>query len=167
MVAGGSLSGTTAVNNSGTMLLNSTASNTVGTGTVTPTALAQTFTGTTGSTTYAGTDGSTLAVGVQTGVTNSFASLTLSGTSTLDFGGGTDNSFVFSTLSLGGATLNIANWAGSAYGIGTMADNGTFADGQSRLLFTSDIGFGNGNLIPGINFTGFGQGMQVQFGSHV
>jgi hypothetical protein len=173
------------VNNSGTLLLNSStnANNVVG-GTIAPTAnnnTVNTATGTVSATTYTGTTGSTLSVGntVAGGVTNSFASLTLSGSSILDFTTGNGgNNFIFGSLegSVSGMTgtayalsqnttqLQINNWSGSVYGIGATTDSGNFGDGQSRLLFINDPGFGNGNLISGISFNGFGPGMQVQFG---
>jgi hypothetical protein len=128
------------------------------------------------------------------GTAHTFSSMTLTNlTSTiLDFssGAGTANTNVSLFFgSMGGgtagnlfngtATLTINNWSGSQYGgaLGTpgafganvnpsAADSGTFGDGQDRLLFTSDPGFGLGNYIAGINFTGFGAGAtEVQFGT--
>jgi hypothetical protein len=72
---------------------------------------------------------------------------------------------VAAALAANTTTLTISNWSGSAYGIGTTTDGGTFGDGQDRLLFTTDPGFTLGNPIAGINFTGFGQGMEVSFGT--
>jgi autotransporter-associated beta strand protein len=125
----GTLSGTTGVtvNTSGTLLLNSSSSNIVGNGTAAPNAGAKTVAGTVSTTTYTGGSGSTLAVGgAQTGVTNTFNTLTLSGNSTLDFGGGTNNTFLFNTLALSG-TLNINNWVSA----------GTPIDYQSQFSNTS------------------------------
>ena len=46
-------------------------------------------------------------------------------------------------------------------------DSGEFGDGQNRLIFTTNPGFGLGNYIAGINFDGFGAGAtQVAFGDH-
>ncbi len=174
----GSISGTTGVTNSGTLTLNSStnASNIVGNGTVVPTASSQAFTGTVSTRDYTGNTGSTLAVGNVTpaGVTNTFGTLTLSGSSILDFStGNTNNNFIFNTLNAATSLalaanttqLQINNWTGTAFAGGTTTDSSSFGDNQSRLLFINDPGFGNGNLVSGISFSGFGQGMQVQFGS--
>lgn len=174
----GSLSGTTAVTNGGAVQLNSStnAHNIVqGTGGNAVTGSGPNFTG---GVPYTGTGGSTLAVGntVAGGVTNTFSSLTISGTSTLDFGAGNHgNTFVFgsasslSTALAGGAVLNIANWTGISYetqaGNAAASDAGTWQDGQSRLLFNTDPGFVIGGVIAGINFTGIGPGMAVTFGT--
>ena len=88
--------------------------------------------------------------------------------STLDFGSGGSNTnvnMVFGSLSLGGNTLTINNWNSTAYTLGQTVDSGTFGDGRNRLIFTSNPGFTLGAAIPGINFTGIGQGMEVSFGA--
>ena len=159
----GTLSGTSAVEagNGGTMLLKSAtnSSNIVNT--------SATFTG----------NGGTLAVGNgTTGQTHAFASMTLNASSTLDYGAGSSgNNLSFGTMT--GATMNalaassltlaINNWNGAPFGLGSTTDNGTFGDGQSRLLFSVNPGFTFGTLIPGVTFTGLGQGMAVQFGSQL
>ncbi len=164
------------VNNSGTLLLNSStsANNIVGNGTVTPVASTQMINGSVGTTTYTGTNGSTLSVGNTSGVTNSFASLTLSGASTLDFANGnTNNNFIFGTLdgttagalAAGTTTLNITNWNGTVYDPSATQDTGTFGDNQSRLLFAGDPRFTPNTAISGITFGGSLPGMEVSFGS--
>ncbi len=178
LAVSGSISGTTVVNNSGTLLLNSStnANNIVGNGTATPNPSTQTFTGSVGTTTYTGTNGSTLRVGNTNpgGVTNSFASLTLSGASTLDFASNnTNNNFIFGTLdpataaalTAGTSTLNIANWSGTVYDPSATQDTGTFGDNQSRLLFATDPGFAANTAISGITFGGSLPGMEVSFGT--
>jgi autotransporter-associated beta strand protein len=151
----GSLSGTTAVtvNTSGTLLLNSAASpiiNTAATMTV---------------------GGGTVKIDNSLNNTNqTFGSLTLTGTSILDFGTGSNgNTMTFSSLSFTGTKLNVYNWTGSAYGAG-VADTGTFADTQDRLLFNADTIYSGteDNRIEffsdsGITSLGFGQ--EVAFGS--
>ena len=163
----GSLSGTTAVqvNNTGTLLLNSStnADNIVNTG--------ATFTG----------NGGTLAVAPgQSGRTQTFngatpgttTSMTLSASSTLDFGAGnSDVRLVFglmdpatkAALLAGTTTLSISNWNGPTYNPTDTADNGAT---QDHLVFTTDPGFGT-NVIPGFSFsTNPGGGaIEVQFGS--
>jgi autotransporter-associated beta strand protein len=151
----GSLSGTTAVtvNTSGTLLLNSAASpiiNTAATMTV---------------------GGGTVKIDNSLSNTNqTFGSLTLTGTSILDFGtGSAGNTMTFSSLSFSTTKLNVYNWSGSAYGAG-VADIGSLGDTQDRLLFTgtTSIGTSGDNRIEffsdsGITSLGFGQ--EVAFGS--
>ena len=152
----GSLSGTTAVtvNTGGTLLLNSAASpiiNTAATMTV---------------------GGGTVKIDNSLSNTNqTFGSLTLTGTSILDFGTGSNgNTMTFSSLSFSTTKLNVYNWSGSAYGAG-VADTGTLAgDTQDRLLFTGTTGIGTSGdsrieffSDGGSNSLGFGQ--QVAFGS--
>ena len=151
----GSLSGTTAVtvNTSGTLLLNSAASpiiNTAATMTV---------------------GGGTVKIDNSLNNTNqTFGSLTLTGTSILDFGtGSAGNTMTFSSLSFSTTKLNVYNWSGSAYGAG-VADIGSLGDTQDRLLFTgtTSIGTSGDNRIEffsdsGITSLGFGQ--EVAFGS--
>jgi autotransporter-associated beta strand protein len=151
----GSLSGTTAVtvNTSGTLLLNSAASpiiNTAATMTV---------------------GGGTVKIDNSLSNTNqTFGSLTLTGTSILDFGtGSAGNTMTFSSLSFTGTKLNVYNWSGSAYGAG-VADTGTFADTQDRLLFNADTIY-SGTEDSRIEFfsdsgiTSLGFGQEVAFGS--
>jgi autotransporter-associated beta strand protein len=151
----GSLSGTTAVtvNTSGTLLLNSAASpiiNTAATMTV---------------------GGGTVKIDNSLSNTNqTFGSLTLTGTSILDFGTGSNgNTMTFSSLSFTGTKLNVYNWSGSAYGAG-VADGGTFADTQDRLLFNADTIY-SGTEDSRIEFfsdsgiTSLGFGQEVAFGS--
>jgi autotransporter-associated beta strand protein len=151
----GSLSGTTAVtvNTSGTLLLNSAASpiiNTAATMTV---------------------GGGTVKIDNSLSNTNqTFGSLTLTGTSILDFGTGSNgNTMTFSSLSFTGTKLNVYNWSGSAYGAG-VADGGTFADTQDRLLFNADTIY-SGTSDSRIEFfsdsgiTSLGFGQEVAFGS--
>ncbi len=154
----GSLSGTNAVtvNSGGTLLLNSStaADNIINTG--------ADFTGA----------GGTLKVDdSQTGRTNTFASMTLSANTVLDFGTGNTNTLLFgslnaatmSALSAGTLTLTISGWTGSMFNPGETTD--THGDlTQDRLLFSADPGFTLGAPISGISFTGFGTGMAVQFG---
>ena len=172
LTVAGSLSGTTAVLlNPGGLLKTNGGSNNIGSGNATPNAGTQTFTGTPSGATFT-SNGGTLAIAQGAGgdgTTHTFTSMTLNGSAILDFssGAGTTNTNVnllFTSLTLGG-TLTIDNWSGSAYAAGATADIGTFGDGQDRLIFTSDPGFTIGTAIAGINFTGFGSGMAVNFGA--
>ena len=153
----GSLSGTTAVqtNAGGTLLLNSsTAANNI---------INQ-------AATYTGNGGTLKLDDSQSGRTNTFASLTVSANSTVDFGALDTNTFVFCAidaatriaLAAGTKILTIDGWSGTGYVPSETADHGPVA--QDRFLFTADPGFTPNTVIPGINFTGFGQGMQVSFG---
>ena len=128
-----------------------------------------------------------------TATTHNFTSMTLTANSIIDFSSDVTNThsntnvnLLFSSLDggtgvqgntaglLGTAlglfngttTLTINNWAsgGNSYSIGTTADVSNFNDGQDRLIFNTDPGFTLGQAINGISFTGFGQGMEVQFG---
>jgi fibronectin-binding autotransporter adhesin len=192
----GSLSGTTAVTVStgGTLLMNG-GSNNVGTGDRAPVASSQTISGTVAGANFTGSGG-TLAVAQGAGgngTTHSFNQMTLTANSTLDFssGAGTTNTnvnLIFASLNSatktalfnGTTTLTINGWGNTSYAsqlgtgpytLGTSSnpgavDGGSFGDGQDRLIFTTDPGFGLGNFIAGINFTGFGAGAtQVAFGS--
>ena len=151
----GSLSGTTAVtvNTGGTLLLNSAASPII----------KDTATMTVG--------GGTVKIDNSLSNTNqTFGSLTLTGTSILDFGtGSAGNAMTFSSLSFSTTKLNVYNWSGSAYGAG-VADIGSLGDTQDRLLFTgtTSIGTSGDNRIEffsdgGTTSLGFGQ--EVAFGS--
>jgi fibronectin-binding autotransporter adhesin len=172
--------GSIKVNSGGTLLLNSTAnaSNYVGNGSAVPVPLTNLAVVLPGTTTFTG-NGGTLAVATgQSGTTHTFSSMTLSANSTLDFsnGPGTTNTGVnlffgsldamtVAALQAGTMTLNIDNWTSpNYYNPGATADTGFFGDGQDRLLFTSDPGFGLGVAIPGITFNGGVLGQEVSFG---
>ncbi|MCX6981222.1 MAG: PEP-CTERM sorting domain-containing protein, partial [Verrucomicrobia bacterium] len=127
------------------------------------------------------------------GTTHSFNQMTLTANSTLDFSSGTGTAntnvnMIFASLDgatktalfNGTTTLTINGWGNTSYlsqlgtgpyTLGTSSnagavDGGLFNDGQDRLIFTSDPGFGLGNYIAGINFTGFGLGAtEVAFGT--
>ncbi len=164
----GTLSGTNAVtvNTGGTLLLNSSANADNIIGTVTNGGgFATDFSG---STSYTSNSGTLKVDDTQTGRINTFASLSLSGASILDFGAGNGNALLFN----GGAnsflgTLQVWNWSGSVYNLGAN-DTGTFGDSQDRFLFTNavsgwdltQISFFSGE---GIGF--LGNGAQVQFGT--
>ena len=62
-------------------------------------------------------------------------------------------------LSSSPITLNIDNWTGSAYTIGTSSV--TLDPLQSSLIFSNDPGFTLGQVIPGVYFAGYGAGMAV------
>ena len=156
LTVGGQLSGSTGVtvNNAGTLLLNTVSNNSIAAG-IAPVLLA----------------GGTIAIDDTRSVnTQSFGQLTLSANSALNFGTGDTNVFSFgsldaatrSALVAGTTMLTISGWTGTLYNPAETSDHGPAS--QDRLLFTSDPGFGNGNTISGINFTGFGQGMQIDFG---
>jgi autotransporter-associated beta strand protein len=170
----GSLAGTTAVNNSGTFILNSStpANNIVGTGTMLP-STGSTVTGLVGTTGYTAGAGSSLQMGSgQANSSQSFASLTLSGNSTLDFGSSANVNLFFGSLfapsstltSLGSFTLDITNYTNSATISGTN-DTGAFGDGNTRLLFTTNPGFSLGTPITGLTING-GAAQAVQFGTN-
>jgi autotransporter-associated beta strand protein len=151
----GKLSGTSAanINTGATLLLNSSVNNIVNT-------LAN-----------ANIAGGTLKVDdSQSGVTNTFAALTLSGTSVLDFGSGNSNNLAFNNLAGLSGPVQIWNWTGTPYTFGDLMDPGTDFM-QDRFLFNTDPGFGNGNVIPGLQFfsdsgsTFAGSGMQVAYGN--
>jgi|GEM_PF-916338 len=189
----GSLSGTTAVtvNTGGTLLMNG-ASNNVGTGNRTA-GTGQTINGTVAGANFTGSGG-TLAVATgASGLNHSFNQMTLTANSTLDFSSGTGTAntnvnMIFAGLDgatktalfNGTTTLTINGWGNTSYlsqlgtgpyTLGTSSnagavDGGLFNDGQDRLIFTIDPGFGLGNYIAGINFTGFGLGAtEVAFGT--
>jgi len=151
----GSLSGTTAVtvNTSGTLLLNSAA---------TP-IIKNTATMTVGG-------GKVQIANTLSNTNQTFGSLTLTGTSILDFGtGSAGNAMTFSSLSFSTTKLNVYNWTGSAYGAG-VADTGSLGDNKDHLLFTgtTSIGTLGDSRIEffsdgGTTSVGFGQ--EVAFGS--
>lgn len=172
------------LNTGGTLLMNGS-SNNIGSGGVTPNAASQTIPESPSGATVTGAGG-TIAVATGTGgngTSQTFSSLTQSANSTLDFSSGvcttnTNVNLFFNTLdpatktalTAGTTTLTINNWNGSAYqgqlGNLSAADTGTFGDGQDRLVFTTDPGFGLGNVISGVNFNGFGAGApKVAFGT--
>ena len=128
--------------------------------------------------TLGATSGATLAMkndGANTGPTQSlqsFASLTLGYSSTIDMGknsSGDDNTLLFlgSTTQSGYISLTITDWSGTPYGFGAATDSGTNPF-QDHLLFASNPGFGTvGTPIASINFyndngTFIGKGMEVQ-----
>ena len=81
------------------------------------------------------------------------------GTTTLTINGWGNTSYL-SQLGTGPYTLGTSSNLGAV-------DGGSFGDGQNRLIFTDNPGFGLGNYIAGINFDGFGPGAtQVAFGSN-
>ena len=155
----GSLSGTTAVTVStgGALLVNANANNVVNS------AGSLAVTGT------AGVGGVQLG-STMSGKTQAFASLTLSGDTTLDFGAGAaGNAFRIAGSSSFSGNLQIWNWTGSVYSpSGT--DTGTIGDGQDRLLFTAGSGF-NSTQLSNISFfsdngntrVGFGPAAEISF----
>ena len=132
LAVSGSIGGTTTVqvNTGGTLLMNG-GSNNIGSGAVTPNAGLQTITGTPSGAALTGAGGTfAVATGAGgTGTTHTFASLTLSANSTLDFSNGagttnTDVNLIFNScldattknnLFNGTTTLTINNWSGSSY----------------------------------------------------
>jgi autotransporter-associated beta strand protein len=152
----GSLIGTTAVTVStgGTLLLNANASNVVNSAA----SLAVSGTARVGGVQL----GSTMS-----GKTQTFASLTLSGDTTLDFGAGAaGNAFLIAGSSSFSGNLQIWNWTGSVYSpSGT--DTGTIGDGQDRLLFTTASGFNLSNIKffsdNGNTRVGFGPAAEISF----
>ena len=109
----------------------------------------------------------------KTGTTQTLCNLTLSGSPIVDFGTGTTDKLVFqrlvTNLNLLGGTLQIWNWTGSVYAVGTMLDSNDPT--QDRFLFNTDLGFGNGGPVPNVKFysdsgiTQIGDSSgQVQFG---
>ena len=168
VATGGQLSGTTAVNvnTGGILLLSSTASNVINSGTPVPVTM--------------GTGGGTLKVADAVhGNLQTFASLTLTATSTLDFGVSSPatnlgNKFQFSGL--GGTTvadltantftLNIQKWS-SLTDYSVVASDANTDPNQDRFLIGNSSLFGPG-VIAGISFfddTGafVGNGMEVAF----
>jgi autotransporter-associated beta strand protein len=150
----GSLSGTTAVtvNDGGTLLLNSGASNSLHSG-----AAVTVGSGSSGILKTAGSGNTGTSAGA----------LTLTSNSTIDFSTGSGNTLTFASLaSLGGAAITISNWTGSLYTQGTgITDSG--GPTQDRLVFSSGFnggGYSDGQLFNQITFTndsggyvGFGQ----------
>jgi fibronectin-binding autotransporter adhesin len=104
----------------------------------------------------------------QNSLTETLGSLVLAADSTLDFGTGNGNSFIFNGLTLGGFTLSIYNWSGTPYAIGQNDDGSDLT--QDRLRFASALGLGDPDLAS-INFysgagTGFlGSGAEIAFNS--
>jgi autotransporter-associated beta strand protein len=151
----GSLSGTTGVtvNTGGTLLLNNAATPAINSG-------ASMTVG-----------GGTVKIDNSLSNTNqTFGSLTLTGTSILDFGTGSNgNTMTFASLSFTGTKLNVWNWSGSAYGAG-VTDTGSLAgDTQDRLLFTANTSFGPAEdssieFFSGAGTGSLGFGQEVMFG---
>ena len=110
-------------------------------------------------------NGGTLSIGPNL---QTLASMTLgsAASSTLNFN---DVAGTLSFVSLDGSTktalssspitLNIENWVGSAYTIGTSSV--TLDPSQSSFIFSNDPGFTLGQVIPGVYFVGYGAGMAV------
>ena len=149
----GRLSGTTnaQVDTGGTLLLNNPTANAVNNGAA--------FVG----------NGGTLAVAdATTNQTHTFASMALSATSAVNFGlGNTNNTLAFGTvtpatvtaLNSAALTLNISNWNGSPYALGSSFDSGD--PSQSHFnIGTADL-FGTGTIIPGVVFAGSIPGIEV------
>ena len=99
-----------------------------------------------------------------TGATETLGTLTLSQNSTINFGLGDSNTFLFSGLSLGGRTLDVWNWTGTLYNEPPEAGHGGT---QDHLAFTSDV---SGEMLGQIRFFSdnggslIGTGDQIQFG---
>ena len=110
-------------------------------------------------------NGGTLSIGPNL---QTLASMTLgsAASSTLNFNnvagtlsfGSLDGS-TKTALSSSPITLNIENWVGSAYTIGTSSV--TLDPSQSSFIFSNDPGFTLGQVIPGVYFAGYGAGMAV------
>ena len=110
-------------------------------------------------------NGGTLSIGPNL---QTLASMTLgsAASSTLNFNnvagtlsfGSLDGS-TKTALSSSPITLNIENWVGSAYTIGTSSV--TLDPSQSSFIFSNDPGFTLGQVIPGVYFAGYGPGMEV------
>ena len=110
-------------------------------------------------------NGGTLSIGLNL---QTLASMTLgsAASSTLNFNnvagtlsfGSLDGS-TKTALSSSPITLNIDNWVGSAYTIGTSSV--TLDPSQSSFIFSNDPGFTLGQVIPGVYFAGYGPGMEV------
>lgn len=103
------------------------------------------------------------------GLSETVGELTLSATSSIDFGTGANgNQFTFASAPAFGAgfTLNIFNWSGSTYSLG-QTDPGTGAT-QDRLLFNTDPAFDAAQISfysgPDINSTFLGTGNEISFG---
>ncbi len=152
----GTLSGTSAVtvNSGGTLLMNNNASTIVGGGAATLTVA----------------DGTAQIGNIVSGQNQTFMSLTLSGTSTLDFGTNVNgNALTFTNANAGfTGTLRVFNWTGPFYNIGD-TDMGTIGDGQDRFLFSVDSGYSSGQLDNILFFsdagsTFIGSGAQITFG---
>lgn len=91
----------------------------------------------------------------------SLGALSITASSTLDFGSGDTNLLLFSGLSLGGSQLSIYNWNGVRYANGATEDDGGDVI-QDRLLFAGSTLAGNAlqNVLfysdNGSTFVGFG-----------
>ena len=150
-ITGSSAAGSITVNNTGTLLLSGTGS----------------------SDRIGNTTGLTLAGGTfsMEGLSNSsetLGTLTLSASSTLDFGSGSGNTLTFSNLSLGSNILAVYNWTGSRYATDATTDTG--GPSQDRLLFTTDVSaqtLGQINFYSGGAGSGWlGNGNQINFNNN-
>ena len=150
-ITGSSAAGSITVNNTGTLLLSGTGS----------------------SDRIGNTTGLTLAGGTfsMEGLSNSsetLGALTLSASSTLDFGSGSGNTLTFSNLSLGSNILAVYNWTGSRYATDATTDTG--GPSQDRLLFTTDVSaqtLGQINFYSGGAGSGWlGNGNQINFNNN-
>jgi autotransporter-associated beta strand protein len=161
VIAGGSLSGTTAVNvnDGGKVILNTAAA-------------ANPLNGAAAVTVGGGTSGVLSMQGVSGSTGTLAGALALSSSSSVDFGTGDSNKLTFASLaSLGATGITIAHWTGSVYSAGTgIAD--TAGATQDRLLFTSGLGgaYADGQQFSQISFTDdagafLGIGQAIAFGT--
>ncbi len=162
IVTGGSLSGTTGmtVNSGGALLVNNNVSNVINATTPAPLAV----------------NGGTFALGptvsADTTKTQTFAALTLSGASTVDFGTGAQGSaLVFApNASFASGSLKIFNWSQGTYAFGT-PDTGALNDTQDRFLFDGTGSGLSGTQLANIQFYSdagvnlIGSASEVPFGS--
>jgi hypothetical protein len=119
-------------------------------------------------------DSGTMKLGdTVSGKNQNFGALTLSGTSTLDFGdGASGNAMTFDPTATFSGTLAIWNWTGPVYNPAG-SDGGIIGDGQDRLLFDgTGSGFSPAQLAAisffsddGITQVGSGFTAQISFGS--
>ena len=162
IVTGGSLSGTTGmtVNSGGALLVNNNVSNVINATTPVPLVV----------------NGGTFALGptvsADTTKTQTFAALTLSGASTVDFGSGAQGSaLVFApNVNFASGSLKIFNWSQGAYVLGT-PDTGALNDTQDRFLFDGTGSGLSAAQLANIQFYSdggvnlIGSASQVPFGS--
>lgn len=138
----GRLSGTHQVvlNTGGTLRLNSASNNIVNTNSATPTATLTNVT----------LDGGSLVIdNSRSGNTQTFANLTVSSDSTIDFGTGNTNVMRFNSLAALSGVLSVRGWTGTAYAAGTPNDNADLT--QDRLRFTTSPGT-PGTALNGVVF---------------
>ena len=111
----------------------------------------------------------TLSMQGLTSASETVGMLTLSGTSTLDFGTGQNNLLEFADLTeISGYSLRVNNWTGTMYPGDATDDSGDIT--QDRFVFAAGSGLSVGDMFPSISFynisnqyLGFGQ--VVNFGS--